>query len=139
MAAITAFPDIMPVQQGQYNNTRSYYAGADILAGQAVIAGSTAGQVIPATASGTTPVLGVAITQAAAGYLVTVQIDGIAAVANADASTAIAAGAFVAVGTYAGAVSVATSTLSAIVGQALEPIAGGSYGLIRVAPRIYGA
>lgn len=137
MAAITAFPDIMPTQQGQYQNTVSYIAGADILAGQTVTFGSTAGTVVPAT--GTTTVLGVAIADADNGCKVTVQVDGIAYVANADGSTAIAQGAFVATGAYAGAVAAATSTLTAIVGQALEPIAGGSYGRIRVAPRTYGA
>jgi hypothetical protein len=129
MAGITAFPDIPDTVQGAYGYDATYEASADILAGQAVQLAST-GKIAPATAS-SQKVIGVAIYDIPSGTTGAVRVLGATTCANGDGSTAITAGAPVTAGTLGGVVA---ATTGAILGIALEPIAGGATGKVLVVP-----
>jgi hypothetical protein len=140
MAAISAFPDLKgKVIQGVYADDLTFTAKSAVLAGQVVtFDGTDKEQVIPTTATNATVPVGVAISDAGAGEFITVRVTGIAYVANGDASTAIDPGAGLTPYTYAGAV-IAGGTGSAtayIVGYAIDTIAGGGTGRVRIAPGI---
>ena len=129
MAGITAFPDIPDTVQGAFGTDMSFEASADILAGQAVQLAST-GKIAPATAS-SQKVIGVAIYDIPNGTTGAVRVLGATTCANGDGSTAITAGAAVTAGTLGGVVA---ATTGAILGIALEPIAGGAVGKVLVCP-----
>ena len=129
MAGITAFPDIPDTVQGAYGYDATFEASADILAGQAVQLAST-GKIAPATAS-SQKVIGVAIYDIPNGTIGAVRVLGATTCANGDGSTAITAGAAVTAGTLGGVVA---ATTGAILGIALEPIAGGATGNVLVCP-----
>lgn len=124
MAAISSFPDIPDVPFGAFGTEMSYKASAAISAGMPVKVSS--GEIAPATAS-TDAVVGVALYDIAAGEIGAVRVAGVVKVANNDASTAINAGATVAVGSASGVVAASTGK---IIGTALEAIAGGAVGYI---------
>jgi hypothetical protein len=133
MTAITAWPDILTVVDGDYKAfTRQ--AGAAISRGMACTLNSS-GNAVAATITGTPkPVFGVAMDAAAIGDPVTLIWDGVVRVANSTSTAAIAIGDQVTAGpvsAYAGAVSTATSaTDTQIIGTAIETIAVSSYGKI---------
>ena len=129
MAAITAFPDIPNTVEGAYGYDASFEASADILAGQAVQIAST-GKIAPATAN-TQKVIGVALYDIPNGTIGAVRVLGATTCANADGATAITAGAAVTAGALGGVVAASTG---AILGIALEPIAGGAIGKVLVCP-----
>ena len=125
MAGITAFPEIPDTMHGAFGTEVTKTASADILGGQAVQINSN-GTVAPATAS-TQKIIGVALYDIPAGSEGAIRVAGVARCANGDGSTAITAGAAVTAGTLAGVVAASTG---AILGIALEPIAGGATGLV---------
>jgi len=133
MTAITAWPDILTVVDGDYKAfTRQ--AAAAISRGMACTLNSS-GNAVACTITGTPkPCMGVAMNDAAIGDFVTLVCDGIVRVANSTSTSAIAIGDQVTVGpvsAYAGAVSTATSaTDTQIIGTAIETIAVSSYGKI---------
>jgi len=133
MTAITAWPDILTVVDGDYKAfTRQ--AAAAISRGMACTLNSS-GNAVACTITGTPkPCMGVAMNEAAIGDFVTLVWDGIVRVANSTSTSAIAIGDQVTVGpvsAYAGAVSTATSaTDTQIIGTAIETIAVSSYGKI---------
>ena len=133
MTAITAWPDILTVVDGDYKAfTRQ--AAAAISRGMACTLNSS-GKAVACTITGTPkPCMGVAMNEAAIGDFVTLVWDGIVRVANSTSTSAIAIGDQVTVGpvsAYAGAVSTATSaTDTQIIGTAIETIAVSSYGKI---------
>ena len=129
MAAISAFPAIPDTMHGAFGTEVTKTASADILGGQAVQINSN-GTVAPATAS-TQKIIGVALYDIPAGTIGAVRVNGVARVANGDASLAITAGAPVTAGTLGGAVAASTG---AYLGVALEPIDGGATGLVTVTP-----
>ena len=125
MAGITAFPEIPDTMHGAFGTEVTKTASANILGGQAVQINSN-GTVAPATAS-TQKIIGVALYDIPAGSEGAIRVAGVARCANADASGAITAGAAVTAGTLGGVVA---ATTGAILGIALEPIAGGATGLV---------
>ena len=133
MTAITAWPDILTVVDGDYKAfTRQ--AAAAISRGMACTLNSS-GNAVACTITGTPkPCMGVAMNEAAIGDYVTLVWDGIVRVANSTSTSAISIGDQVTVGpvsAYAGAVSTATSaTDTQIIGTAIETIAVSSYGKI---------
>lgn len=129
MAGIAAFPDIPDTVQGAFGTDMSYEAASDVLAGQAVQIASS-GKISPATAS-SQKIIGVALYDIPQGELGAVRVIGVSTCANGDASVAITAGAFVTAGTLGGVVA---ATTGAILGVALEPIAGGATGKVLVVP-----
>ncbi len=129
MAGISAFPDIPDTVQGAFGKDFTFEAASDVLAGQAVQIASS-GKISPATAS-SQKIIGVAIYDIPADTIGAVRILGVTTCANGDASQAITAGAFVTAGTLGGVVA---ATTGAILGVALEPIAGGATGKVLVVP-----
>ena len=133
MTAITAWPDILTVVDGDYKAfTRQ--AAAAISRGMACTLNSS-GNAVACTITGTPkPCMGVAMNEAAIGDYVTLVWDGIVRVANSTSTSAISIGDQVTVGpvsAYAGAVSTATSASDTqIIGTAIETIAVSSYGKI---------
>ena len=133
MTAITAWPDILTVVDGDYKAfTRQ--AAAAISRGMACTLNSS-GNAVACTITGTPkPCMGVAMNEAAIGDPVTLVWDGVVRVANSTSTSAIAIGDQVTVGpvsAYAGAVSTATTaTDTQIIGTAIETIAVSSYGKI---------
>lgn len=127
MAGITAFPEIPDTMHGAFGTEVTKTASADILGGQAVQINSN-GTVAPATAS-TQKIIGVALYDIPAGTEGAIRVAGVARCANGDASSAITAGAIVTAGTLGGVVAASTG---AILGIALEPIAGGATGLVAI-------
>lgn len=125
MAGITAFPEIPDTMHGAFGTEVTKTASANILGGQAVQINSN-GTVAPATAS-TQKIIGVALYDIPAGSEGAIRVAGVARCANGDASAAITAGAAVTAGTLGGVVAASTG---AILGIALEPIAGGATGLV---------
>jgi len=125
MAGITAFPEIPDTMHGAFGTEVTKTASANILGGQAVQINSN-GTVAPATAS-TQKIIGVALYDIPAGSEGAIRVAGVARCANGDASVAITAGAAVTAGTLGGVVA---ATTGAILGIALEPIAGGATGLV---------
>lgn len=125
MAGITAFPEIPDTMHGAFGTEVTKTASANILGGQAVQINSN-GTVAPATAS-TQKIIGVALYDIPAGSEGAIRVAGVARCANGDGSTAITAGAAVTAGTLGGVVA---ATTGAILGIALEPIAGGATGLV---------
>lgn len=129
MAGISEFPDIPDTVQGAFGTDMSFEASSAILAGQAVQLASS-GKIAPATAS-SQKVIGVAIYDIPADTVGAVRVLGATTCANGDGSTAITAGAAVTAGTLGGVVA---ATTGAILGIALEPIAGGGVGKVLVCP-----
>lgn len=125
MAGITAFPEIPDTMHGAFGTEVTKTASANILGGQAVQINSN-GTVAPATAS-TQKIIGVALYDIPAGSEGAIRVAGVARCANGDGSTAITAGAAVTAGALGGVVAASTG---AILGIALEPIAGGATGLV---------
>ena len=129
MAGISSFPEIPDTVQGAFGTDMSFEASSDVLAGQAVQLASN-GKIAPATAS-SQKVIGVAIYDIPSGTIGAVRVLGATTCANGDGSTAITAGAAVTAGTLGGVVA---ATTGAILGIALEPIAGGAVGKVLVCP-----
>ena len=133
MAAISSIPDMLNVAVGDYKAFK-------ITAGQAITRGTvlgidqTYGWAVPQpiATTGTGAVIGVAMDSVPAYEKVTVIYDGVVNVANALDGTAITQGGQVKVGSFAGAVVVASTTApeTNTIGQVLETIAANSYGKI---------
>ncbi len=128
MAGITAYPAVEATVQGAFGPDQSFEAAANILAGQVVKLNSS-GKIEVATTPATDKIIGVALYDIPSGSLGAVRLGGVTVCANADASTAITAGAAVSAGTLGGVVATSTGT---ILGIALEPIAGGATGKVLV-------
>lgn len=129
MAGISAFPAIMDTVQGAFGADQSFEAAADILAGQVVKLNSS-GKLEVATTPATDKIIGVALYDIPNGTIGAVRVAGVTVCANGDASVAITAGAAVSAGTLGGVVA---ATSGAVLGVALEPIAGGDVGKVVVA------
>ena len=129
MAGISAFPAIMDTVQGAFGADQSFEAAANILAGQVVKLNSS-GKLEVATTPATDKIIGVALYDIPNGTIGAVRVAGVTVCANGDASVAITAGAAVSAGTLGGVVA---ATTGAILGIALEPIAGGDVGKVVVA------
>lgn len=129
MAGISAFPAIMDTVQGAFGADQSFEAAANILAGQVVKLNSS-GKLEVATTPATDKIIGVALYDIPNGTIGAVRVAGVTVCANGDASVAITAGAAVSAGTLGGVVA---ATTGAILGVALEPIAGGDVGKVVVA------
>ena len=129
MAGISAFPAIMDTVQGAFGADQSFEAAANILAGQVVKLNSS-GKLEVATTPATDKIIGVALYDIPNGTIGAVRVAGVTVCANGDASVAIAAGAAVSAGTLGGVVA---ATTGAVLGIALEPIAGGDVGKVVVA------
>ena len=132
MAGISSFPAIFDTVQGAFGADQSFEAGADILAGQAVKLDSY-GRLAVGTTPASEKIIGVALYDIPNGSIGAVRLLGVTVCANGDGSTAIAAGAAVMAGTLGGVVA---ATTGAILGIALEPIAGGATGKVLVCPGI---
>lgn len=120
MAAISAWPSILSVVEGDYKG-KSFKSGAAINRG-AVCSLDSSNRAIPQPITGTpSAIIGVALEgAAAAGEDVTIVYSGVCRVANAT-DGAIAVGATVKVGTYAGAaVATTTFTDTQIFGQVVD-------------------
>ena len=129
MAGISAFPAIMDTVQGAFGADQSFEAAANILAGQVVKLNSS-GKLEVATTPATDKIIGVALYDIPNGTIGAVRVAGVTVCANGDASVAITAGAAVSAGTLGGVVA---ATTGAVLGIALEPIAGGDVGKVVVA------
>ena len=129
MAGISAFPAIMDTVQGAFGADQSFEAAANILAGQVVKLNSS-GKLEVATTPATDKIIGVALYDIPNGTIGAVRVAGVTVCANGDASVAITAGAAVSAGTLGGVVA---ATTGAVLGVALEPIAGGDVGKVVVA------
>jgi predicted RecA/RadA family phage recombinase len=144
MADITAFPTLTHIVDQGEDRCRRYKAGAAIKAGMVVAfeASGTSNQVVPAVRGTTGSVVGVAAKDAASGEMFNVYIDGaFVYCVNADDTTAIDAGAPLAVNDNAvgGTVSAAQGAAVAsgelvveVVGVAQEDIAGGATGIMKI-------
>lgn len=128
MAGISAFPAIMDTVQGAFGADQSFEAAANILAGQVVKLNSS-GKLEVATTPATDKIIGVALYDIPNGTIGAVRVAGVTVCANGDASVAITAGAAVSAGTLGGVVA---ATTGAVLGVALEPIAGGDVGKVVV-------
>ena len=128
MAGISAFPLITDTIQGAFGADQSFEAGADILAGQVVKLDSY-GKLAVATTPASDKIIGVALYDIPNGSIGAVRVGGVTVCANGDGSTGITAGAAVSAGTLGGVVA---ATTGAVLGIALEPIAGGATGKVMV-------
>jgi len=144
MADISAFPDMGDTILVSGDNIQKYIAGAAITKGQAVaIHGTGVSETVHPAVKGTTAsVEGVALATVASGESVAVAGPGcVVYMANADDTTAIDAGSGVedndnAVGGTISALpantAAATAAYANLVGIAVEDIAGGATGRVRL-------
>lgn len=143
MTAITAFPTIRNVIEAG-SNILTFKAGATVKAGQVVAFEATgvSRQVIPAVKGTTGQPIGVAVYGVSSGAQVAVAMDGcLVTVANADDTTGIDAGDplednIAAVGGTVSAAALseagAVAVVKSLVGIALDDIAGGGTGVMKV-------
>jgi len=128
MAAIVVVPTPhkKPVKFGNYATDMTFVCSAAIAAGQAVGL-NTSGQLIVPASGGAA--IGAALYGGEAGDEIAVRVSGVVAMYNGDGSVAIAAGVAVQAGALGGVI---LKAAGAQVGIALEPIAGGAFGYVKL-------
>lgn len=152
MTDISTFPTITQVCDQGHRNSRAYKVGATAVKAGMVVAFAATGvtdTIIPALKGTTGSIAGVAANDAAVGAWVNVYEDGaVVYVANADSATGIEAGDIVehndnavggTVSTKVQATTPATGAtlINDVLGYAVEAIAGGSTGRVKIAIQTY--